>query len=462
MRHTASFSSSTLTLSSPAHAVAEKAVVPDTANTSAADASEETITPLSIQEEKEHEDEITYPDGGFQSWTVVFGSWCAMFGAFGIWNSEGSFQAYLTENQLSQYNESTVSWIFSVFSFLFFFCGVQVGPLFDRYGVTVLAAVGSVGFIVSLMMFSLSTEYYQYFLSFGILGGISCSFIFTPAISCISHWFLHRRGFAIGIAATGGGFGGVVIPLAVRALIPKVGFAWTIRIVGFIVLLTSIFAVICMKSRLTKTSGSAQIDLRAFRDKRFAMFACANFMVEWSLQIPQTYFTSYALAKGIDETLSYQLIAIMNGASILGRLVPGYAADKIGRFNMLIMTIALSGLLTLGVWLPAAATSGHNTGAAVAYFALFGFASGSGISLAPVCLTQICDIREYGTRYGTCFSFASLGTLTGMPIAGQLVKRMGGRYEGLIAFSGGCYMVATAFYIISRGFSSGWKLKTVF
>jgi hypothetical protein len=84
---------------------------------------------LGRPEDQKVYDEIDYPDGGIKAWSVVFGCWCAMLGSFGIWNSVGVFQAYLSENQLSQYSEGDISWIFSVFSFLFFFCGVQIGKL---------------------------------------------------------------------------------------------------------------------------------------------------------------------------------------------------------------------------------------------------------------------------------------------------------------------------------------------
>lgn len=67
--------------------------------------------------------EVFYPEGGLSSWLVVLGSFCGMVAALGIMNSIGIFQAYLATHQLSGYDESTIGWIFSVYSFLSFFCG---------------------------------------------------------------------------------------------------------------------------------------------------------------------------------------------------------------------------------------------------------------------------------------------------------------------------------------------------
>ncbi|KAK9455430.1 major facilitator superfamily domain-containing protein [Dipodascopsis uninucleata] len=407
------------------------------------------------------DDELVFAEGGTEAWKVVFGSWCALFGCFGIWNTVGIFQAWLSENDLRNYSEGTISWIFSVYSFLFFFCGVQVGPIFDKYGARCLLILGSTGFILSLMLFSICKEYYQYFLSFGVLGGISCSLMFTPAIAVITHWFNVRRGFATGIAATGGGFGGVVFPLVLQSLIKKIGFAWAIRSIGLICLLTSFLATLLIRSRFKgKSTDSAVIDLSAFKDIRFVLTTAAIFTIEWALQIPQTYYTSFAIAKGISSSLAYQMIAIMNSASIAGRFMPGYFADVIGRYNMIILTIIMCSVFVYSIWLPTAVIPGTNLAGHIVYLILFGFGSGSGISLTPVCLSQICETKDYGKRYGTLYSFASIGTLTGVPIAGAILGAQGANnYNGLIIFCGGCYILSTIFFICARGVAKGWSFR---
>ncbi|KAJ8097701.1 hypothetical protein POJ06DRAFT_240233 [Lipomyces tetrasporus] len=109
-------------------------------------------------------------------------------------------------------------------------------------------------------------------------------------------------------------------------------------------------------------------------------------MIEWALQIPQTYFTSFALYKNVDPTFAYQMIAILNGASVLGRWLPGYIADRFGRFNPMIATFFMCAMSSLSLWMASVAVDGTNTGLMIAYMVCFGFTSGSGISLPPVCL----------------------------------------------------------------------------
>jgi len=104
-----------------------------------------------------NEEETYYPEGGVQAWLVTFGSFCAMFGAFGLLNSIGTLQAYLAENQLKHYSQSSISWIFSIYFFLVFFCGIQIGPIFDSRGPRLLLIGGTVLEILSLMFLGFCT-----------------------------------------------------------------------------------------------------------------------------------------------------------------------------------------------------------------------------------------------------------------------------------------------------------------
>lgn len=99
----------------------------------------------------------TYPEGGLEAWLVVLGSWCGLLAALGILNTIGVFQTYVSTHQLSQYSEGTVGWIFSLYTALCFFCGVYIGPLFDKYGPRWLIGPGSVAVVASVMITSVCT-----------------------------------------------------------------------------------------------------------------------------------------------------------------------------------------------------------------------------------------------------------------------------------------------------------------
>ncbi|KAK9472952.1 major facilitator superfamily domain-containing protein [Dipodascopsis tothii] len=414
--------------------------------------------------EPEFAEIVDFPEGGTKAWLVVFGAWCGLFSCFGIWNSVGVFQAWLIEHQLKNYDQGTISWIFSVFSFLFFFCGVQIGPVFDKYGARMLVLAGSVLFIIALVLFSISKEYYQFMLTFGVLGGVSCSLIFTPSVTTVGHWFFKKRAFATGLAATSGGIGGIIFPIFFQQTSKTIGFGWSVRAMALMCAFMSVLAKVGLKGK--KSKNSALIDLSGFKDIRFTFTAIAFFMIEWGLQTPISYLTTYGLSKASnasDEAFAYYLVAILNAGSVIGRWIPGWFADRFGRYNLMIINIALCTIFTFAIWLSTAAPSNTSRAPMTAYAVLFGLASGSGISLAAVCVSQICKTKDYGKRYGTIYSFGAIGTLTGQPIAGAILARTNGKdFTGLVAFCGACYVVCLVAFILVRGIGTNWKLRAVY
>ena len=99
-----------------------------------------------------------FPEGGARAWSVVAGSFCALTAVFGIINTTAVFQEYLSTHQLSDYSAAQIGWIFSIELFLAFFCGVQVGPIFDAHGPRLLVFGGSLLLFLSMMLFGECTS----------------------------------------------------------------------------------------------------------------------------------------------------------------------------------------------------------------------------------------------------------------------------------------------------------------
>jgi MFS family permease len=415
--------------------------------------------------------EVTYPEGGLGAWSVVLGSFLGLIASLGMMNTVGIYHAYIAEHYLQDYSESTISWIFSVYVFLSFFCGLQIGPIFDAHGPRLLVLAGSILLCLSNFLLGLCTLYWHFFLVFGILGGLGTSLIFTPAFAAVSHFFHQKRGNATGVAAAGGSLGGVIFPLALEKLLPTVGFPWATRIIGFITLFCCIGACFLIRSRLPPKAGqSVWPDFRIFSHKSYLLLTVGIFMMEWALFIPITYLTTFAVSTGaFSPAFSYQLLAIFNAGSCFGRWVPGLLADKLGRFNSMIAALAICSATSLVFWLPAsllmpttASAAAAIKGLSIVYAVIFGFASGSNISLTPVCVGQLCDTNVYGRYYATCYTVVSFSTLTGIPIAGAIIQTTGGHYWGVVIWTAVCYIVASLCFVWSRALQVGWKLGVKF
>ena len=159
------------------------------------------------------------------------------------------------------------------------FGGPFVGKIFDDYGPHYLLLVGGFLHVFGLMMASISNKYYQFLLSQAICSAIGASMIFYPAFTCVSTWFLRKRGAALGMVAAGSSLGGVILPIMVVKLIPEVGFGWAMRICAFLILALVIFANLTVRSRIapTRRPFSVMEFIRPLKEPIFVLLTAAIF-----------------------------------------------------------------------------------------------------------------------------------------------------------------------------------------
>lgn len=400
-------------------------------------------------------DEAVIPDGGSQAWMVVVGSLLAMMVAFGVSNAGGPIQEYLHNDRLSDISQSQIGWIFSLYLFLMYFGSVQTGPVFDAYGVRTLIIPGCIGWIASLFILSICKEYYQFILGFSVLGGLTCSMVFNPGLTVLGNWFLKKRGLVTGIAAAGGSITGIWAPLMLEKLFPKLGYGWTIRIFAFILLVLSVVTCILCKDRHSShykpNWRDAMVDFRSLRNKEFSACTFAIFLAEWAYFVPQLYLVSYARDQGLSRAFSNTLITYLSIGATIGRITPGFLADRYGAYNITILATLLSGVISFAIWLPA----GSSKPGITAFSVLFGVFSGSTTSITPLCVSVISQTKDYGKRYGTAYSLASIAALTGLPIAGSLTSN---NYQGLIIFTGAVYIGSSLSFLLARYWAAGFSL----
>ncbi|KAI9771052.1 MAG: hypothetical protein M1839_002949 [Geoglossum umbratile] len=255
------------------------------------------------------------PTEGPAPWLVLLGGWCCLFCSFGWINCIGVFQDYYQQHQLHNYSPSAVSWIPSSEIFLMNFCGPIFGKIFDDYGTRYLLGGGSIVHVFGLMMASLSSKYYQFFLAQGFCSAVGASAVYFAAIGSVGTWFCKNRAAAYGVLASGSSLGGVLFPIIVTKLVPRAGFAWAMRAAAFLILALLIVANLTVRSRITprlKPRFHLQDFTMPLREPVFLVLTAANLMVFLGLFLPFNYIIVEAKENGMSPSLSMYLLSMLN------------------------------------------------------------------------------------------------------------------------------------------------------
>lgn len=346
---------------------------------------------------------------------------------------------------------------------MMFIMGPVLGHWFDCYGPRYLLLAGTFFHVFGIMMTSLAHEYYQFLLAQGLCSAFGASMIFYPAMSSLPTWFFRRRAFAFGLVASGSSMGGVIFPILVSHLIPQIGFGWSMRVCGFLVLGLMIIANVTVRSRMPRMSKRLSLAAlaRPLTELAFALTTIGSFFFMFGMYQPINFIILAARHAGMSARLAAYLVPIFSGASFFGRVLPGLVADRVGRYNTTIALCVFTALTVLALWLPsyAASSYGHANATSIAFAVLFGFGSGSFVSLTPSLVAQISPVKEIGLRSGTFFALLSFAALFSNPVGGALISADGGKYTGLQVFCGVALLVGTAIIYGARVVLAGPALK---
>lgn len=136
------------------------------------------------------------------------------------------------------------------------------------------------------------------------------------------------------------------MPVIVQQCLPRLGFPWTIRIIGFIMLVLNIVSILLYRTRLPPRKTGPIVDWASFRELPYSLYCTAMFFNFWGLYFAFFYIGSYGrnvLGATYQQSINLLLVTVCMG--FIFRLLPTYYADKIGSLNVLIPFAFLCGIM---------------------------------------------------------------------------------------------------------------------
>jgi predicted MFS family arabinose efflux permease len=212
----------------------------------------------------------------------------------------------------------------------------------------------------------------------------------------------------------------------------------------------------------------------AFTEAPYTLYLIGCFLYFWSVYVGWFYIGTFARNElGASQSTGINLLLVLNGVGVIGRMLPAYIAQRwVGGLNLMI-PLSVAGGIVLYSWIAVDSISGVWVFAVV-----YGIIAHGIQSLFPIVLTSLTkDASKVGVRSGMGFTVVvscavslsagevtpadrrlqGVAVLTGPPIAGALIERDGGRFLGLQIFSATAMIAAAAVLLSVRWVAVGWQ-----
>ena len=364
----------------------------------------------------------------FYGYVVVAAAFFVMVLMWGVFFTFGIFFKPMLADL--GWTRAVTSGAFAVFWIIQGLLSIVVGRINDRFGPRIVITV--CGFVLGLgyLLMSQIGTLWQLYLFYGVIIATGMGGTFVPLLSTVARWFVKRRGTMTGIVVAGSAVGGLISPPLANWLISIYDWRISYIILGSIALVVVVIVAQLLRrdpaqvGQMPYGEGKEETELKvgakAFSLKEaasgrqfwlvFSMFLCLGF----ALFIILVHIAPHATDLGFSAATAANILAAAGGGSVIGRLLLGGAADRIGNRQVFIIGFVLMAVASL--WLIPAT----ETWALYLFAVVFGFASGGGIMSESPLVAELFGLGSHGLILGvTSFGF-SIGAAAGPLLAGYI------------------------------------------
>lgn len=353
---------------------------------------------------------------------IMAASWGSFY-AFGIF-----FKPVLAE---FGWTRAMISGAFSFSMIVRGLLGIVMGGLSDRFGPRVVVTFCGFMLVLGYLLMSQINSFWQLYLFYGVIIGIGMSGVWVPLLSTVARWFTKKRGMFTGIVVNGLGIGMLVGPPVASHLISTYDWRISYIILGVLVLIVVIPAAQFLRYNRTDREqapyseskdaeqhlklGAGGFSLReAIYTRQFWLISVQSFCRGFFWFAIIVHIVPYAVDEGISTASAASILATIGGLAIVGRIVLGSAADRIGSKQALIIGFILSVAALL--WLVPSAGMWK----LLLFAAVLGFGEGGNAAVVPPLVAGLFGLRSHGLILGAIVLGYSIGAAAGPLLAGYM------------------------------------------
>ncbi|MFC2006107.1 MFS transporter [Chloroflexota bacterium] len=189
--------------------------------------------------------------------------------------------------------------------------GPLEGWLSDRFGPRPVVVAGVVLFGAGFILLNMIQSIVAYFIAFLVIsaGASLCGFL--PLSVAVLNWFARKRSLALGIALSGSGLGGVIVPLLAWSIVTQ-GWRFTALASGFAIWLIGIPLALSLRHKPEKYGYLPDGDSPASSEGRLQEYPAADPAPRATARADDSFSMKEAV-----RTRAFWLIALGHGSAIL-------------------------------------------------------------------------------------------------------------------------------------------------
>ncbi|KAK0187747.1 MFS general substrate transporter [Armillaria mellea] len=427
--------------------------------------SQETVT-------SRNESSLAPVDKGFGAWSFLVAAFFIEGLVWGFPNAFGVFlDGYLNDPSFSSqpHASSLLPLIGPLSSGIIYCSGPIIYPITARYPYhrRTCMWVGAALCWASLLGASYATKISTLIGLQGVLYAVGGSLLYAPCISYMSEWFVTRRGLANGVIFAGTATGGLILPLILPELISRHGTAKTLRILSVALAVLLLPALPFVKPRVPDPRSRQQVTPPRSREwmksASFWILLAANTFQGFGYFVPIVWLPTFAHAMNLNTTNSSLTVALLNGASVLGRLSMGYLSDKFNPWFLGMSTLFATSLAIFVLW----GVLSQSLAGLLAFGIAYGVLAGGWSSLWTGFVSPIAkdDLNLATYLFGYLMFSRGVGNILCTPISSVLETVSGstvssastgfqvadGRFENMILYVGSCFAGAAGVALLGWG-----------
>jgi MFS family permease len=346
-------------------------------------------------------------------------------GSVGVWSAVVALPKVQADFEATR---GAVSLAYTMAMMGFGIGGVITGRLTDRFGIVPAMAMGVLMLLIGYVGAGLASKLWL-FTAMNFVIGLGSSATFAPLMAEASHWFVRRRGIAVGIAASGNYLSGAIWPPLIERGIAQYGWQTTHIVIGATcaVLMSLLIGVLWSGIRRTKRQVLAaetrpSLDLGMGPNALTGILSLASFSCCVAMAMPQVHIVAYCGDLGYGVARGAEMLAVMLACGIVSRVGSGFIADRLGGLaTLLIGSVAQGTALAMYLFFD---------GLASLYLvsALFGLFQGGIVPSYAIIVRETMPAREAGMRVGIIIMVSVLGMSFGGWVSGAIFD-MSGSYS---------------------------------